>query len=130
MCKSSQLALARFLLKILTMRLWILLWLVCGLSYAKPISGKTPRVAGDTSPTLYYDAARHSLVIGPVERGGDLIEVLNVIGQRVATFTLHDLGQESGRLVSLALPSLPPGLYYARWLQNGQIYQVRRFSVT
>jgi hypothetical protein len=112
------------------MRFWILLWLVCGLSHATSVGGRSPRVAGDTSPTLYYDAARHSLVVGPVERGGDLIEVLNVIGQRVATFTLHESGQEGGRLVSLSLPSLSPGLYYARWLQNGQVYQVRRFSVT
>ncbi len=130
MRKNSQLALARFLFRVLLMRFWILLWLACGLSYTTLIGGKSPRGAGDTSPTLYYDAARHSLVVGPVERGGDLIEVLNVIGQRVATFTLHESGQEGGRLVSLALPSLPPGLYYARWLQNGQIYQVRRFSVT
>ncbi len=114
------------------MRIWIIFGLVswAGALYSPPTGGKSPKVLGDTSPTIYYDAARHSLVVGPVERGGDLLEVLNVIGQRVAVFTLQEPPQEGGRLVTLALPNLPPGLYYARWVQNGQIYQVRRFSVT
>ncbi len=100
------------------------------MAYAGWVEEKRLGLSGDTTPILYYDAARHSLVVGPVTRGGDIVEVLNVIGQRVATFTLQEPSDESGRLLVLSLPTLPAGLYYARWLQNGQIYQVKRFSVT
>jgi len=116
------------------MRLWILFglagWVLAmhGKGGARQRPG--PKLWGDTSPMIYYDAARHSLIVGPVGRGGDIVEVLNVIGQRVATFTLPESSDEPGRLISLPLPNLSPGLYYARWLQNGQIYQVKRFSVT
>jgi len=114
------------------MRIWIVLglanWVV---SWAGGVSiYEVQGRYGDSSPVIYYDAARHSLVLGPVERGGDVVEVLNVIGQRVAVFTVSEPVSEHQRMVTLALPTLPSGLYYARWLQNGQIYQVRRFSLT
>ncbi len=116
------------------MRLWILFGLAAWVlaMHGKGVEPKRPgsTLGGDNSPTIYYDAARHSLIVGPVGRGGDIVEVLNVIGQRVATFTLPESSDEPGRLISLPLPNLSPGLYYARWLQNGQIYQVKRFSVT
>ncbi len=114
------------------MRYWIIFgllgWAVA--TYGGSGTLQKSGVWGDVSPTIYYDVARHSLVVGPVARSGDIIEVLNVIGQRVAIFTLQEPLEESNRLVSLSLPTLSPGLYYARWLQNGQIYQVKRFSVT
>lgn len=121
---------ARFLLETENMRFWILFGLV-GWALTNYL-GESKRLglSGDTSPTIYYDAARHSLVVGPVVRAGDVVEVLNVIGQRVATFTLPESSEEPGRLLTLPLPNLSPGLYYARWLQNDQIYQVKRFSVT
>jgi len=99
-------------------------------NYGPTGDSKRPGLGGDTSPIIYYDAARHSLVVGPVARAGDIIEVLNIIGQRVATFTLPESSDEPTRLLTLPLPNLSPGLYYARWLQNGQIYQVKRFSIT
>jgi len=114
------------------MRLWILFglmgWTLTNHGYRG--EHKRPKLWGDTPPTIYYDAARHSLVVGPVSREGDIVEVLNVIGQRVATFMLPEPSDDAGRMLTLPLPNLSPGLYYARWLQNGQIYQVKRFSVT
>ncbi len=114
------------------MRVWILLGLMgwALTSHGQVGESKRPGLWGDTSPIMYYDAARHSLIVGPVGRAGEIVEVLNVIGQRVAVFTLPESSDESGRLLTLSLPNLSPGLYYARWLQNGQIYQVKRFSVT
>ncbi len=88
------------------------------------------RGAGDTTPVLCYEPGRKVLVVGPVQKPGDVIEVLNVIGQRIAIFSLSEGQSTEGRLYTFGVGHLPEGLYYARWLSGGEVMQVRRFVIT
>ncbi len=101
------------------MRSWIVLGLL-GLAVWAQTGETEPRSA------VYYHSMRQVLVLtGEEPAPGDRVEVVDLIGRRVAVLPV---GATSPAEVSL--PDLPEGLYYARWIaENGRIRAVRRFSV-
>lgn len=82
----------------------------------------------ETRTSLHYDGMRHALVWNTPEppTAGDKIEIVDLIGRRVAVF--QPLPAEEG---ALSLPALAEGLYYARWTtESGRIRALRRFTIT
>ncbi|GIV24001.1 MAG: hypothetical protein N3A68_06000 [Bacteroidia bacterium] len=83
----------------------------------------------ERSSAMHYDASRNVLilVVGEERIEGDRIEVVDLIGRRVFS---QGVSVSGGEAVSVPLPSLPEGLYYARWVsENGRVRAVRRFAV-
>lgn len=101
------------------MRMWLLFGLFGLAVWAQ--SGEL-----EARPALIYHSARQVLVlVGEEASLGDRVEVVDVIGRRVAVLTLA-----AAPPAEVTLPALPEGLYYARWIsENGRIRAVRRFSV-
>lgn len=119
--------LARNLFTRLSMLAFLLGFILLSGSPVKAVKGPT---GGNTTPVLYYEPGRKALVAGPLQKPGDVVEVLNIIGQRIAIFPLSEGQLIEGRLYVLSVGHLPEGLYYARWLSGGEVVQVRRFVIT
>ncbi|MCX7606306.1 MAG: hypothetical protein N2170_03435 [Bacteroidia bacterium] len=84
----------------------------------------------ETKTILHYDATRHTLVLSTPEGGipGDKIEIVDLIGRRVLQLSISNFSP--GETLPLPLPTLPEGLYYARWItESGKVRMVRRFAV-
>lgn len=101
------------------MRVWILLGLFGLAAWAQ--LGEA-----ESRPTVLYHSTRQVLVlIGEEASPGDRVEVVDLIGRRVAVVPVT-----ASPPAEVALPALPEGLYYARWIaENGRVRAVRRFSV-
>lgn len=101
------------------MRSWIVLGLF-GLAVWAQTGEAEPRSA------VYYSNVRQVLVLtGEEPAPGDRVEVVDLIGRRVAVLPVS-----AALPAEVSLPALPEGLYYARWIsEGGRLRAVRRFSV-